>query len=217
MTIGGWAIGQATFAFEAARLWRTERAIAVMISAWLFGVGELVVVALFLDKLRMGLLAWPYLAGLIAVSASAVVGVAWLIRARPPLRPPTGEFPTGLRAAIAVFASLVLMLVLGTAVASAEGSVTHGAVFPESFSLFSARAFAAFFVSLAGGAGSLLLVRSIEPVLEYARAGTVGLVAITVAAIANFSAFDFGGRPRPARWPGRLGSRQVRAGRPCRS
>lgn len=195
MTIGGWAIGQATFAFEAARLWRTERAIAAITSAWLFGFGELIVVVLFLGRLRLGLLAWPHLVGLVALTASAVAGVAWLIRDHPPLRSASGRLPTALRVVVAVFAILVLLLALGTAVAGDGGSITQGTVFPEPFSLFSARAFSAFFVSLAAGAGSLLLVRSVAPVLEYARAGLVGLVAITVAAASNLGLFDFSGRP----------------------
>ena len=62
-------------------------------------------------------------------------------------------------------------------------------------SLFTVRAFAAFYAALSLGAVPLLFAKGMGPILLYGKAGTVLIIPITVAAIVNLKLFDFTARP----------------------
>ena len=51
MTIGGWCIGNAWLAWISARRWQWSLVYSTLIYLWLFGVGELLVLFNFRDKL----------------------------------------------------------------------------------------------------------------------------------------------------------------------
>jgi hypothetical protein len=195
MTIGGWAIGMALMATATAMAWRLPRVLAALVTLWAFGIGELIVLVLFLDRFVGSLLAIPYVVGLLALGVSAVAGLAWIVAERPAVReagPPRVAF----RGGAALFVILVGALALATAIASPGGATTEGRVFPETMTLFSARAFSAFFTSLALGAVALLVSRaSVGAYRFYAGVGLLLIAPITLAALLNLVRFDFVGQP----------------------
>lgn len=203
MTIGGWAIGMAAMAAVTALTWRVERVLPGLATLWVFGIGEIVVALAFLDKLVITSLTIPYLTGLVALVTSAVCGLAWLASERPSLRGIARPAPIHLRLAAVGFIALVGALAFLTAFAPQGGATTEGRVFPEPMTLFSARAFAAFFASLAAG-GLVLLVASttVAAYRFYSIVGLMLIAPITLAASMNIGRFDFSGQPGHAAYLG---------------
>ena len=88
MTIGGWCLGNAWLAFFAARRWKWEKVFTSLLYLWLFGVGELLVLFFFRDKLVLKHpVAWLYLVTLLTNAGAAYVGAVEVARHRPRLRP----------------------------------------------------------------------------------------------------------------------------------
>ena len=165
----------------------------LLVYLWLFGIGELMVVFFFLDRLLYHLLTWPYLIGLLALVGSWLISVAaqatgqadwasWRV---------AGPFvPTWAKAFGALVGLFVLFLAVGTLLAGPNGAIATGAVFPENMGLFSIRAFSAFLFAVAGSIGSVLLARSIEPFVAIGWAGLYLVVPITLAALLNIGLFS---------------------------
>jgi hypothetical protein len=66
MTLGGWCLGNAWLAYISARRWEWKLVYTALIYLWLFGIGELIVLFLFRDKLVLQHpIAWLYLTTLI--------------------------------------------------------------------------------------------------------------------------------------------------------
>ena len=196
MTIGAWCLGSAAIAWEAARIWRFGLVYALLVFLWLFAIAELLVVVAFLGALRTtALLTIPYLLTLGLAVASALSGVVDLVRRRPPLRVDGHPKPTWVQALILTFGLLVGILAVGGLFAGQGGLSTTGGIFPEPLTLFTVRAFAAFFLALDLAALALLLSPWREPAVELARVGIALIVPILVAAAVNIGAFDFAARP----------------------
>jgi hypothetical protein len=195
-TIGGWSLGTAVIAWRAAGSARIDLTYPLLAYLWVFGVGQLAVVALFFDRLQAGhLLTLPYLVGIGSLAVSGVAGVAdWMTR-RPDLRGSAGTVPRWAKPAGVAFVGAVLLLALANVVAGPDGTVAQGRFFPELMSLFSIRAFAAFFLALATSVAVVLVARDFAPYLELARAGLYLIVPITAAALFYLHLFDFTGRP----------------------
>jgi hypothetical protein len=199
-TIGGWSIGTALICLHAARLRSPARSYPLLVYAWLFGIGQLLVVFVFLDRFLAGhVLAWPYLIGLLALVASAAAGIAAFTRAERAggagLLAVGHPVPRPVRV-IGVFVGLfVLLLAIGTLLAGPTGAIATGTVFPEPMGLFSIRAFSAFLFAIAAAIAAVLLGRSVEPYEALGWAGFYLIVPITLAALLNLSVFDFGARP----------------------
>ena len=84
ITIGGWCLGNAWLAFINARRWEWSLVYTSLIYLWLFGIGELTVLFLFRDKLRLEHpIAWLYFITLIVNTLAAFVGVFDYLRLRP--------------------------------------------------------------------------------------------------------------------------------------
>jgi hypothetical protein len=195
-TIGGWSLGTAAMAAYAARVRRPERIYPVLVYCWLFGIGQLVVVVAFADRLETGrILTYPYLAGLLALVGSALAGVGHWLTHRRQLAGGAGRVPWWGRLLTAVVAGFVLLLAVGTLVAGPDGATARGEIFPEQMGLFSIRAFSAFFFALAAAQGSTLLSNHIQPYRDLGWAGMFLIVPITLAALLNLSMFDFSGKP----------------------
>ena len=200
MTIGGWSLGTAGVAWEAARDWRWPVVYPMLIYLWVFGVAETVVVIAFLDKLLVGnLLTWPYLAALAITMVGAVVGIAEWLRSRPSITPAPPErvtrIPLWARVLLLGFVTIVGVLAVGTALARPGGVSTEGGLFPEKMSLFTVRAFSAFFLAIVLAAGSLFLAKTMQAYLGLAQVGLYLIVPITVAGLLNLDKFDFAARP----------------------
>lgn len=196
MTIGGWALGTSALGAMAASTSRLDRTLGMNVYLLLFGVLQGLVALAFLDKLLPAhVLTWPYLIGLVALAASAVVGVAdWWSR-RPDLRGPVGMVPLWMKAIVVGLGAFTAFLAAGTLISGPDGQVAQGRFFPEQLSLFSIRAFSAFFATVAGGTLSLLLARNPRPYFELDRGGFVLVLAISIASLIHVSRFDFAAKP----------------------
>jgi hypothetical protein len=192
-TIGGWAIGTGLIALDAAYRWNVTSNYAGLLYLWAFSVLQLIVVVLFRDKLKTDhWLTWPYLLALIIGIASAVPGLPLVWAARTRLADGPGV-PIWVKA-FAGFVAIVLLLLV--AVLGIRDSVIDGrSVFPDVLTVFTVRAFAAFFLALLIGVGSLFLSRRPESWVTLARMGLYLVVPITLAALLNIGLFDFGARP----------------------
>ncbi len=197
-TIGGWSLGTAGFAVLAARDGRLRLIYPLLVYLAVFGAGQTLVALAFLDRLQVGLvLTWPYLVGL-AATVTAVVLAAIDSRGlpvdHPDAQPSRGARSWARTGGGVLFVIFVLGLAVGTFLAGPDGVVAQGRFFPEQMSLFSIRAFSAFFLAIALSAASTLASRAIRPYLELARAGMLLLIPITIASLLNLRLFDFADR-----------------------
>ncbi|MEP7158337.1 MAG: hypothetical protein ABI797_02840 [Chloroflexota bacterium] len=191
MTIGGWSLGMGLMALETFRGWELPTFASTLVTVWAFCLLELVVVVAFRGVLRTDhLLTWPYLGALLAGSASAAFGLPWLWRNRARLSKGT---PAPRLVLLIMVGFIVLTTALAAATAVLDGSTS--AVFPESLSGFTMRAFSAFFASLAVGTVPILASRCLEPVVAFTRTGLYLLVTITAAAFLFLHVFDFAAHP----------------------
>lgn len=196
MTVGGWSLGTAAFAWDAARDLRRPHAYPLLVYLSLFGAGQLAVVAAFADRLQVGApLTYPYLIGLVALVLGAVGVFATWSAGRIDPRGEPGQVPAWARATAALFVLFVGGLSIATLQAGPDGAAARGEFVPEPLGLFTIRAFSAFFFALAGAALSLLFARSLRPYDALGLAGLYLIVPITIAAIVNIGLFDFVGRP----------------------
>ncbi len=194
MTIGAWAIGMGAIAIDCGWRWNLARCYAALVLVWTFGVLELLVVVNFLGALRTDhLLTWPYLIAIGLTAAAAVFGVMALYRAREEIRRPGERIPGWIRFFIVSFIIVVGFLAVSLFLRDAQ--VPGGALFPEPLTLFTVRAFSAFFAALVAGAVALLFSRDIGAPIELARVGLYLIVPIIIATVANIGSFDFGARP----------------------
>jgi hypothetical protein len=192
MTMGGWYLGSAIVAWEAARVWQWSVVYARLLYLWAFALLESVVLLLHTDKLQLNtVLGWPYLLMLVVASIAALVGIYEWARLRPSLVDSGGPIPGFLRVLILIFAGFVAFLAVMGGLGFGQGAQ----VFPEKLSLFTIHGFAAFYLSLGVGALSLLWSGSMAPVIAYSQTGLALIVSITVAALVNLDKFDFAGRP----------------------
>jgi hypothetical protein len=192
-TIGGWAIGTGLIALDAAWRWDVSRAYAGLIYVWAFSLLQLLVVVAFRGGLRTDhWLTWLYLLALVLGVASGAAGLPVLLALRD--RPRSGPGVPRLVSAFA--AALAVLLVLLAVVLLVRDSPIDGrTVFPDVLTVFTVRAFSAFFLSLLVGVASLFLSRDPEAWVTLARMGLYLVVPITLAALLNLGLFDFSARP----------------------
>jgi hypothetical protein len=202
-TIGAWALGTGIAAAVAAWKARVGDVYAVLIYCGLFGLGELVVAGFFINKLLVGnVLTWPYIGGLLALSAAFILALAGWLREGMPWRldVPAGGFmltkvPMWPRVIAVLVGAFVVFLAVGTLFAGPDGATATGQVFPEPMGLFSVKAFSAFLFAIAVSIASLYPARSLRPYRELGIAGVYLIVPITVAALLNLGLFDFAHKP----------------------
>ena len=196
MTIGGWCLGNAVFAWEGARLWRWSMAHPLLIYLWVFGLLETTVLITFSDKVILNVpLAWPYFGVLLLTVLAGLLGVIDGLRLRLRLTPEGAPVSRTARGLIVFFVVFVGALAVGGTLAQPWGVSTEGGIFPEKLTLFTVRAFAAFYAALSLGALPLVWTRGMGPVLAVGRAGIWLIIPITAAAIVNLNQFDFAARP----------------------
>lgn len=198
ITIGGWCLGNAWLAYITARRWQWKLVYTSLIYLWLFGVGELIVLLIFRDKLKLEHpIAWLYLITLIINTLAAFVGVFDYLRLRP-FNPAPANGPVFTNAqSLPAFAFVLFVGLLGlyglSAPIGAPG--THAGIFPEVMSLFTLRSFGTFYFALALGIVPYFWDRSLNSVLHHSLA-TYGLIVfITIAAVLYIRLFNFAERP----------------------
>jgi hypothetical protein len=196
ITIGGWCLGNAWLAYINARRWEWRLVYSSLIYLWLFGIGELIVLFVFRDKLKLEhLIAWLYFITLIVNVLAVGVGVFDYLRLRPSNQS-SGPTFTNVQS-LAAFAFVLFVGFLGlygiTAPIGAPG--TNGGIFPEVMSLFTLRSFGVFYFSLALGVVPYFWSRSLNAILHHAFAAYGLIVFITAAAFIYIGLFDFAERP----------------------
>jgi hypothetical protein len=196
ITIGGWCLGNAAFAWQSARTWRWGVVYPSLIYLWLFGIFEAVVMIAFRDKVNLGtVVASGYVAAIAINVLTAIVGVLDVLRLRPSINVEGIPVPTYVRGLTIFFTINLAVLALGGLLASAGGLSTEGGIFPEPLTLFSVRAFAAFFAAICLSALPLTWTRTLTPMFTYGLAGLILIITILIAAFVNLDKFDFSARP----------------------
>jgi len=196
ITIGGWCLGNAWLAFINARRWEWKLVYTSLIYLWLFGTGELIVVFLFRDKLKLEHpIAWLYFITLIVNALAAFVGVFDYLRLRPSNQL-SGIAITKVQTLPAVvFVLLVGFLGLYGLTAQIGDIGTNAGIFPEVMSLFTLRSFGVFYFALALGVVPYFWDRSLNAILHHSFAAFGLIVFITAAAFMYIGLFDFAERP----------------------
>jgi hypothetical protein len=201
MTIGGWCIGNAGIAWEAARIWRPALVYPMFVYLWLFGPLELLVVIAFRDKLLTAhILTWPYLAAIAVASVAAVVGAYEWVRRRPSIRELEVPVPSWARPVTVFFTGVFAIIAVSLYLAGPGGTIVESGFFPEKMTLFTVQAFAAFFFSLAVAVASFLLAPGFRPYLQFARVALILDIPVTVGDLINFDKFNFSAHPLQIVW-----------------
>lgn len=196
MTLGGWLLGNGAALWFASAPGPATRVMPVLAYVAAFAALELLIVIAFRNALQLSvLLAIPYLIVLGMSLISAAFGMLELrtstdivVSDEAPLAP----LDRRLLLALLVF---VAALAVGGFLAGDGGLSTTGKIFPEPLTLFTVRAFAAFYLALAIGLAALLLRPGVGSAVILGIAGIALIVPILAAAILHLSAFDFAGRP----------------------
>lgn len=189
MTMGGWYLGSAVVAFEAARCWRWTVIFPMLLALWSFGLLEAGLLVLHQGVLHLTApLGWPYVVTLAVAALTSLVGIVDRLRRVPAeddvdlLAPPSHR--------VGAVAFVVFVAFLGLAGLSGFFGAGRN-IFPESLTVLTVRAFGAFYLSLAIGALPLIWTRSLNAELAYSRVGLVWIVLITLAALVYLPEFDF--------------------------
>lgn len=196
MTIGGWCLGNAWLAWMTAYRWQWSLVYSTLIYLWMFGIGELIVLFAFRDKLILAHpIAWLYLITLIVNAVTAVVGVIDWLRLRPMLSSNGPRFTARQSMALIVFILFVGFIGLYGCIAQIGAPGTGGGIFPEIMSLFTLRSFGVFYLTLMLAVIPYLWNKDVNAVLHHSIASYGLIVIITVAALIYIRLFDFSTRP----------------------
>ena len=191
-TMGGWCIGNAWSAWVSARRWNWKLVYPSLVYLWMFGAAELVVLIAFRDKLVLQHpIAWLYFLTICTNVLTAVLGVYDWLRLRPSRESFGPQATTYHYMLISAFVLIVATLAVFGLFAQIGDVGTNGGVFPEIMSLFTLRAFAAFYFSLSVSAAVGLRERNLRTLLNYGFSSYLLVIAITAAIFAYFRLFDF--------------------------
>ena len=196
MTIGGWCIGNAWLAYITARRWEWKLVYGSLIYLWLFGIGELIVLFVFRDKLKLEYpIAWLYFITLIVNTLAAFIGIFDYLRIRPSNQL-SGTAITKIQSLPAIaFVLFVGFLGLYGLTAQIGAPGTNAGIFPEVMSLFTLRSFGVFYFSLALAVVPYFWDRSLNAILHQSFAAYALIVFITAAAFIYIRLFNFAERP----------------------
>jgi hypothetical protein len=198
MTIGGWCLGNAWLAWFAARRWKWSLVYTSLIYLWMFGIGEMLVLYLFRDKLKLEHpIAWLYFITLLVNVITALIGIFELLRNRP-VPDSTNSISTTTSfqyTALILFIIFVGFLGLYGSTAQLGAPGTNGGIFPEVMSLFTLRSFGVFYFCIAMAVVPFLKDRSLNSILHHSIASYGLILFITAAAFVYIGIFDFAARP----------------------
>lgn len=196
MTIGGWCLGNAWLAWITARRWQWSLVYSALLYLWLFGLGELLVLFNFRDKLVLAHpLAWLYLITLTVNALAALIGAMDWLRIRPRLATSNPPISPARMTAVVAFILFVGFLGIYGSIARIGAPGTNGGIFPEVMSLFTLRSFGMFYLSLMLGVLPYLWNRNLNAILHHSLASYGLIFFITLAAFINIGLFDFAARP----------------------
>jgi hypothetical protein len=196
MTIGGWLLGNGVGMWFAAAPGPAPRVMPVLAYVAAFAALELLVVIAFRGVLRLdGLLAIPYLLTLGVSLIAAAFGMLELRRSTEVVIEADEPLSRRVRGLLLGLLAFVTALGLAGFIAGTGGLSTTGQIFPEDLTLFTVRAFAAFYLALVVGIGALLLRPGVASAYMLGIAGVALILPILAAAVLNIGAFDFAGHP----------------------
>ncbi len=196
MTMGGWSLGNAFTAWETARIGRWSLVYGNVTYLSVFGILEALVLILFRDKLILNVaMAWPYLLALaLNVIVVILLAIEWF-RTKPEISAEGLVVPTWTRGLMVFFVVFVYFLSLYGWIAGAESHGTDASIFPEPLSLFTLRAFASFYAALASSVVPLIWAKGSAAMRTLGHAGMSFIVVVTIAALLNWSKFNFSEHP----------------------
>lgn len=196
MTIGGWSLGNGVGAWFAAARGPAARVTPVLVYLTVFAAAQLLVVVAFRNALKLDvILVVPYLLTLGVTLISSAFGLLEL-RSTPAIVLDEDEpISRPVRLLLGALTVFVGALAIGGFLAGPGGVSTTGKIFPEPLTLFTVRAFAAFYASLAVGIAALLVRPRTTSAFLLGIAGVALIIPITAAAVLNIGAFDFIERP----------------------
>jgi hypothetical protein len=203
MTIGGWCLGTGWLCFVAGRRAHWPMIVSPLVYLAAFGILETGVLAAFRDRVLLASpLAWIYVAALLITCLLAIAATVEAWRRRPVLTEVGRRFG-GITLILTVIFILFVGFLGGYGLLALENMPgLNGGIFPERMTMFSLRAFGAFYLAVAIGAVPLLRVRGRGNVLTYGFAAYGLIVFITMAALVFIGHFDFVTRPMQAIYPG---------------
>ena len=196
MTIGGWLLGNGAALWFASGPGPAPRVMPVLAYVAAFSALELLVVIAFRGALKLDvLLAIPYLVTLGVSLIAAAFGILELGKSTRVVVEADEPLPPQVRWLLLALLVFVTALAVGGFLAGPGGLSTTGQIFPERLTLFTVRAFSAFYLALAVGIAALLLRPGVASAVMLGIAGIALIIPILAAALLNIGAFDFAGRP----------------------
>lgn len=196
MTIGGWCLGNAWLAWISARRWEWNRVFSALLYLWLFGIGELIVLYMFRDNLKLEHpIAWLYCSALIINAITAMVGILELLGKRLSSASSGPTLGSGQKIVAIVFVIFVGFLGLYGSTAQVGAPGTNGGIFPEVMSLFTLRSFGVFYLCIALAVAPYLWNHNFNALLHHSIASYGLIVFITLAAFVYIRLFDFALKP----------------------
>ncbi|MBI2780541.1 MAG: hypothetical protein HYX55_01935 [Chloroflexi bacterium] len=196
MTIGGWTLGNGIAAWFGSAPGPATRVMPVLVYLTAFAAAQLLVVIAFRAALKLDvILAVPYLLTLGFTLIAGAFGILELRSTTAIVLDEVVPLSRNVRLLLAGLTVLVGALAVGGFIAGQGGLSTTGKIFPEQLTLFTVRAFAAFYLALALSLVALLLRPSVASAFMLCIAGVALIVPILAAALLNVSAFDFAGHP----------------------
>lgn len=196
MTIGGWCLGNAWLAWWTARQWQWNQVFSTLIYLWSFGIGELIVLYLFRDKLKLAHpIAWLYFITLIVNTLTALVGVFEILRKRISSASAGPALSSSQRILALVFVVFVGFLGIYGCTAQIGAPGTNGGIFPEVMSAFTLRSFGVFYFCIALAVLPYLWNPNFNALLHHSIASYGLILFITLAAVVHIQLFDFASKP----------------------
>lgn len=196
MTIGGWTIGNGIAAWFASAPGPATRVMPVLVYLGAFAAAELLIAIAFRGALKLDvILAVPYLLTLGFTLIAAAFGILELRSSTAIVLDDGKPISRTTRLLLLGLAVFVAALAVAGFLAGEGGLSTTGGIFPEPITLFTVRAFAAFYAALAVGIIALLLRPNAASAFTLGIAGIALIIPILAAAFVNVGAFDFAARP----------------------
>lgn len=196
MTFGGWALGNGIGLWFAAAPGPVARIRPVLVYLTVFAAAQLLVMLAFRSALQVeGLLTVPYVVTLAFTMIAAAFGLLELRSTTAIVFLDDAPLSSRVRILLTALTAFVAALAFGGFLAGTGGLSTTGKIFPEPLTLFSVRAFAAFYLALTAGLVALLLRPRASSGFMLGITGVALIVPITAAALLSIGAFDFAGRP----------------------
>lgn len=190
MTIGGWCLGNAYFAWRSVRVWRWNAIFPNMVYLWSFGVLQTLVLIVFRDKLLLiGPVSWLYISTLFVNLICVGLGIYEWYKTKPKIKPEGKAIVPWIR--INLFFNISFAVLVTVVMLVNPTPLIAGDIMPEKVSLFTIYAFGMFYLSLALAGLSLITSKGAAPIYNIAQGAVAFMIPTTLAAIFFFWHVNF--------------------------